>query len=163
MSVSPLPSIMIEPSVRAALLEDLGRAGDLTTDSIVPADARTVCAMVATTGAPPVPGATEVPLRFSTGAGSSSLTLDAQPASSAARASAVVVATVLFSFIGISFATDGIGMTVRGGGCLLAQGQRLNGPQAGSRMSEPLLTNLVLILPSRVVVINTSRPCCRVA
>jgi len=47
MSVSPLPSIMIEPSVRAALLEDLGRAGDLTTDSIVPADARTVCAMVA--------------------------------------------------------------------------------------------------------------------
>ncbi len=47
MSVPPLPSIMIEPSVRAALLEDLGRAGDLTTDSIVPADARTVCAMVA--------------------------------------------------------------------------------------------------------------------
>ncbi|HYZ21728.1 MAG TPA: carboxylating nicotinate-nucleotide diphosphorylase [Rhodopila sp.] len=34
-----LPSIMIEPAVRAALLEDLGRAGDLTTDSIVPADA----------------------------------------------------------------------------------------------------------------------------
>lgn len=47
MSVPPLPSIMVEPSVRAALLEDLGRAGDLTTDSIVPADARTECAMVA--------------------------------------------------------------------------------------------------------------------
>ena len=31
-----LPMIMIEPAVRAALLEDLGRAGDLTTDSIVP-------------------------------------------------------------------------------------------------------------------------------
>jgi nicotinate-nucleotide pyrophosphorylase (carboxylating) len=29
---------MIEPIVRAALLEDLGRAGDLTTDAIVPAD-----------------------------------------------------------------------------------------------------------------------------
>jgi nicotinate-nucleotide pyrophosphorylase (carboxylating) len=29
---------MIEPLVRATLLEDLGRAGDLTTDSIVPAD-----------------------------------------------------------------------------------------------------------------------------
>ena len=43
----PLPAIMIEPAVRAALLEDLGRAGDLTTDSIVPAEARTVCAMVA--------------------------------------------------------------------------------------------------------------------
>ena len=28
---------MVEPAVRAALLEDLGRAGDLTTDAIVPA------------------------------------------------------------------------------------------------------------------------------
>ena len=37
----PLPAIMVEPSVRAALLEDLGRAGDLTTDAIVPASART--------------------------------------------------------------------------------------------------------------------------
>jgi nicotinate-nucleotide pyrophosphorylase (carboxylating) len=47
MSVPPLPAIMIEPSVRAALLEDLGRAGDLTTDSIVPAEARTTCALMA--------------------------------------------------------------------------------------------------------------------
>jgi len=47
MSVPPLPAIMIEPAVRAALLEDLGRAGDLTTDAIVPADARTTCALVA--------------------------------------------------------------------------------------------------------------------
>jgi nicotinate-nucleotide pyrophosphorylase (carboxylating) len=31
---------MLEPLVRAALLEDLGRAGDITTDSIVPAQAR---------------------------------------------------------------------------------------------------------------------------
>jgi nicotinate-nucleotide pyrophosphorylase (carboxylating) len=38
MSLTPLPAIMIEPLVRAALLEDLGRAGDLTTDAIVPAD-----------------------------------------------------------------------------------------------------------------------------
>ncbi|WP_240322772.1 carboxylating nicotinate-nucleotide diphosphorylase [Austwickia chelonae] len=29
---------MLEPTVRTALLEDLGRAGDLTTDSIIPAD-----------------------------------------------------------------------------------------------------------------------------
>ena len=43
----PLPAIMIEPSVRAALLEDLGRAGDLTTDAIVPADARTERALMA--------------------------------------------------------------------------------------------------------------------
>jgi nicotinate-nucleotide pyrophosphorylase (carboxylating) len=45
--IPPLPSIMVEPSVRAALLEDLGRAGDLTTDAIVPASARTECALVA--------------------------------------------------------------------------------------------------------------------
>ncbi len=36
----PLPDVMLEPLVRAALLEDLGRAGDLTTDTIVPAEAR---------------------------------------------------------------------------------------------------------------------------
>lgn len=33
-----LPSLVIEPLVRAALLEDLGRAGDVTTDSIFAAD-----------------------------------------------------------------------------------------------------------------------------
>jgi nicotinate-nucleotide pyrophosphorylase (carboxylating) len=47
MTIPPFPAIMIEPSVRAALLEDLARAGDLTTDSIVPADAWTTCALVA--------------------------------------------------------------------------------------------------------------------
>ncbi len=36
-ALSPLPRVMLEPLVRAALLEDLGRAGDLTTDAIVPA------------------------------------------------------------------------------------------------------------------------------
>src|SRR5579864_3525212 len=45
--IPPLPLIMVEPAVRAALLEDLGRAGDLTTDAIVPAAARTECALVA--------------------------------------------------------------------------------------------------------------------
>jgi nicotinate-nucleotide pyrophosphorylase (carboxylating) len=34
-----LPDLMIEPIVRAALLEDLGRAGDLTAQAVVPADA----------------------------------------------------------------------------------------------------------------------------
>jgi nicotinate-nucleotide pyrophosphorylase (carboxylating) len=34
----PYP-LMVEPIVRAALLEDMGRAGDITTDAIVPADA----------------------------------------------------------------------------------------------------------------------------
>jgi nicotinate-nucleotide pyrophosphorylase (carboxylating) len=32
--------LLIEPIVRAALLEDLGRAGDITTDAVVPAEAR---------------------------------------------------------------------------------------------------------------------------
>ncbi len=35
-----LPAILIESVVRAALIEDLGRAGDLTTDAIVPPDLR---------------------------------------------------------------------------------------------------------------------------
>ena len=31
--------LLVEPVVRAALLEDLGRAGDITTEAVVPADA----------------------------------------------------------------------------------------------------------------------------
>jgi nicotinate-nucleotide pyrophosphorylase (carboxylating) len=46
-AVPPLPLLMTEPLVRAALLEDLGRAGDLTTDAIVPAEARAETALVA--------------------------------------------------------------------------------------------------------------------
>ena len=38
--------LIVEPIVRAALLEDLGRAGDITTDAVVPADA-TVEAVIA--------------------------------------------------------------------------------------------------------------------
>ncbi|RUV50747.1 carboxylating nicotinate-nucleotide diphosphorylase [Mesorhizobium sp. M5C.F.Ca.IN.020.29.1.1] len=37
-SLSPLPSIVIEPIVRTALLEDLGRGGDLTSDAVIPPD-----------------------------------------------------------------------------------------------------------------------------
>lgn len=47
MTISPLPRVMLEPLVRAALLEDLGGAGDLTTDAIVPAAVRTETALVA--------------------------------------------------------------------------------------------------------------------
>jgi nicotinate-nucleotide pyrophosphorylase (carboxylating) len=46
-NVPPLPAIMIEPTVRAALLEDLGRAGDITTDAVIPADVRAETALVA--------------------------------------------------------------------------------------------------------------------
>lgn len=38
-SVAALPAIMIEQTVRQALLEDLGRAGDVTTDATIAADA----------------------------------------------------------------------------------------------------------------------------
>ena len=47
MTPSSLPTIMIEPLVRMALLEDLGRAGDLTTDAIVPIDRRATTLLVA--------------------------------------------------------------------------------------------------------------------
>ena len=40
MTLTPLPPLMIEPAVRAALLEDLGRAGDITTQATVPAEAK---------------------------------------------------------------------------------------------------------------------------
>jgi len=37
MNIPPLPTVMFEPLVSSTLLEDLGRAGDLTTDAVVPA------------------------------------------------------------------------------------------------------------------------------
>lgn len=37
--MSPLADVMLEPLVRQTLLEDLGRAGDLTSNLIIPADA----------------------------------------------------------------------------------------------------------------------------
>jgi len=46
MPLAPLPQIIIEPLVRAALLEDLGRAGDITTDAIAPADLAIAAALV---------------------------------------------------------------------------------------------------------------------
>ncbi|MDE0780714.1 MAG: carboxylating nicotinate-nucleotide diphosphorylase [Alphaproteobacteria bacterium] len=37
--LAPLPDLIVEPIVRAALAEDLGRAGDITTSAVVAADA----------------------------------------------------------------------------------------------------------------------------
>lgn len=45
MILNPLLPIMYEPLVRAALLEDLGRAGDITADAIVPADQQATLVM----------------------------------------------------------------------------------------------------------------------
>src|SRR5437868_2812469 len=39
--------LLIEPIVRAALTEDLGRAGDITSDAVVPQDARIEAVMAA--------------------------------------------------------------------------------------------------------------------
>ena len=47
MTVPSLPTLMLEPLVRAALLEDLGRAGDITTDAVVPKQARAETVLVA--------------------------------------------------------------------------------------------------------------------
>ena len=38
--IPPLPDIILEPVVRLALSEDLGRGGDITTDAIIPASSR---------------------------------------------------------------------------------------------------------------------------
>lgn len=46
-SLAPLPSVLIEPIVRSALLEDLGKGGDLTSDAIVPFDCKATFALKA--------------------------------------------------------------------------------------------------------------------
>src|SRR4051794_26910435 len=42
-----LPDILVEPIVRAALAEDLGRAGDISSQACIEADARLAAAFVA--------------------------------------------------------------------------------------------------------------------
>jgi len=62
-ALAPLPDLMIEPIVRAALLEDLGRAGDVTTDAVVPVDAR-LAVVAATRKAGVVAGLSVAALAF---------------------------------------------------------------------------------------------------
>lgn len=45
--IKSLPNIIIEPLVRAALAEDLGRAGDITSNSVIPEGARARVVMAA--------------------------------------------------------------------------------------------------------------------
>lgn len=40
MELPSLPALLVEPIVRAALAEDLGRAGDITSAAVIPAEAR---------------------------------------------------------------------------------------------------------------------------
>ncbi|UVK56922.1 carboxylating nicotinate-nucleotide diphosphorylase [Mesorhizobium sp. AR02] len=47
MNLPPLPAIILEPLVRAALLEDLGRAGDVTSDAVVPRGHRVTTVLAA--------------------------------------------------------------------------------------------------------------------
>ncbi|RWE12561.1 MAG: carboxylating nicotinate-nucleotide diphosphorylase [Mesorhizobium sp.] len=44
-SLAPLPQMIMEPIVRSALLEDFGRAGDITSDAIIPADCKATFAL----------------------------------------------------------------------------------------------------------------------
>ncbi len=44
---APLPPLLYEGHVRAALLEDLGRAGDLTSDAVLPGEAQAEALLVA--------------------------------------------------------------------------------------------------------------------
>ncbi|NLA50885.1 MAG: carboxylating nicotinate-nucleotide diphosphorylase [Alcaligenaceae bacterium] len=46
-SIPPLPELLVEPLVRATLAEDLGRAGDITTDAIIPVDTHSELFLVA--------------------------------------------------------------------------------------------------------------------
>jgi nicotinate-nucleotide pyrophosphorylase (carboxylating) len=45
--IAPLPDLLVDPLVRAALAEDLGRAGDITSEACVPPDARLACVFAA--------------------------------------------------------------------------------------------------------------------
>jgi len=38
--IPPLPMLLVDPAVRTALVEDMGRGGDLTTNATIPANAR---------------------------------------------------------------------------------------------------------------------------
>lgn len=47
MPLAPLPRLLIEPAVRAALVEDLGLAGDVTSNTVIPAGHRSRVVMAA--------------------------------------------------------------------------------------------------------------------
>ncbi|MBB2792540.1 UNVERIFIED_ORG: nicotinate-nucleotide pyrophosphorylase (carboxylating) [Rhizobium pisi] len=47
MSLTPLPRLIVEPLVRAALLEDLGLAGDITSATVIPREHRSTVVMAA--------------------------------------------------------------------------------------------------------------------
>ena len=60
----PCIRLLIEPIVRAALLEDLGRAGDITTDAVVPAGRAHRGALMAPASPASWPGSTSALLAF---------------------------------------------------------------------------------------------------
>lgn len=45
--IAPLPRLLVEPIVRGALIEDLGRGGDITSDAVIPSGATLRGAMAA--------------------------------------------------------------------------------------------------------------------
>lgn len=61
--INDLPDILVDPIMRAALIEDLGRAGDVTTDAIVPRDL-TASAVIASRAAGTIAGTRAAKLAF---------------------------------------------------------------------------------------------------
>ncbi len=47
MNIPPLPDIVLEPIVRLALIEDLGQAGDVTSDICIPRSQKSVAQLIA--------------------------------------------------------------------------------------------------------------------
>jgi len=62
--VVPLPDLLAEPVVRAALLEDLGRAGDITTDAILGSSSQAITASLVARGAGTIAGIGVASLAF---------------------------------------------------------------------------------------------------
>ena len=71
--IEPLPTLLIEPLVRAALAEDMGRAGDITSRAIFPADARcSAAAAISRPASAPLDGESPAARRLSVRTASSS-------------------------------------------------------------------------------------------
>lgn len=63
-SIAALPDLLVEPVVRAALLEDLGRAGDITTDAILSFDSQPIAAHIVARAAGRIAGMDVAALAF---------------------------------------------------------------------------------------------------
>ena len=89
--MTALPDVLIEPIVRTALAEDLGRAGDLTSQAIIPADA---CATLSITAREPGVLAGLAPGRLAFAATDARITLAPHLEDGAPLAQGDIIATI---------------------------------------------------------------------